>query len=74
MALFFLLPALVLFKLMTTYLKKDMYEPVHDDFDEDDEFEYGGISRQGNNALIDFDILLKLFKNRLIPKLLGYNK
>ena len=50
MALFFLLPALILFKLMTTYLMKDKYEPVHDDFEEDDEFGYDALSRQGNIA------------------------
>ena len=48
MALFFLLPALVLFKLMTTFLRKVRQGPVHDNIDEDDESGDGLLPHQGS--------------------------
>ena len=52
MALFFLLPSLVLFKLMVTYLGKPKYKPVSNDEEDDDA---NGFSRyQGNNTMTLF--------------------
>ena len=49
MALFFLLPSLVLFKLMVTYLGKPKYKPVSNDEEDDD---VNGLSRyQGKNSM-----------------------
>ena len=52
-ALFFLLPLLVLFKLMTTYLRKKKYSPVQYEEEEadDDEFPLRPPSRRGNNVI-----------------------
>ena len=57
MALFFLLPALLLFKLMTTFLRKVHLGPVHDIIDEDDESVDGLLSRQGNETITHLKLL-----------------
>ena len=51
MALFFLLPALVLFKLMTIFLRKVKQGLVHDNVDEEDESDDGLLPHQGNELI-----------------------
>ena len=51
MSLFFLLPALVLFKLMTIFLRKVKQGLVHDNVDEEDESGDGLLPHQGNELI-----------------------
>ena len=63
MALFFLLPSLVLFKLMVTYLGKPKYKPVSNDEEDDDA---NGFSRyQGNDTMKSFRDTISLSINYL---------
>ena len=58
MALFFLLPALVLFKLMTIFLRKVRNGLIHDDVDEEDESGDGLLPHQGNGVIIHLTLFL----------------
>ena len=61
MSLFFLLPALVLFKLMTIFLRKVKQGLVHDNVDEEDESGDGLLPHQGN-CVITRLILYQIYR------------